>query len=128
MSLARTVVMFGGARGIGAAVATRFAAAGDRVFVGDVLEPLTYRVAHDRMVAKGERGLACQGQAPMGSCSGGCIKVHARDPQVALAVQSGVIEPVSQRFGSAPEKLALTGRGIEKLDPVPQDQRAPTIT
>ena len=39
MSLTRTVVIFGGARGIGAAVATRFAAAGDRVFVGDVLEP-----------------------------------------------------------------------------------------
>lgn len=37
--MARTVVIFGGARGIGAAVATRFAAAGDRVFVGDILEP-----------------------------------------------------------------------------------------
>lgn len=39
MPFTRTVVIFGGARGIGAAVATRFAAAGDRVFVGDVLEP-----------------------------------------------------------------------------------------
>lgn len=37
--MTRTVVIFGGARGIGAAVATRFAVAGDRVFVGDVLEP-----------------------------------------------------------------------------------------
>lgn len=34
----RTIVIFGGARGIGAATARRFAAAGDRVFVGDVLE------------------------------------------------------------------------------------------
>lgn len=34
----RTIVIFGGARGIGAAVATRFAAADDRVFVGDVLD------------------------------------------------------------------------------------------
>jgi NAD(P)-dependent dehydrogenase (short-subunit alcohol dehydrogenase family) len=34
----RTIVIFGGARGIGAAVATRFAFAGDRVFVGDVLD------------------------------------------------------------------------------------------
>lgn len=128
MSLARTVVIFGGARGIGAAVATLFAAAGDRDFVGDVLEPLARRAVHDRMVAKDARGLVCRGQAPKGFCSGGCIKVHARDPQVALAVQSGVMEPVSRRFGSAPEKLARAGRGIEKLDPVPQDQRAPTIT
>ena len=34
----RTIVVFGGVRGIGAAVATRFAAVGDHVFVGDVLE------------------------------------------------------------------------------------------
>ncbi|WP_136660476.1 SDR family oxidoreductase [Nitratireductor sp. XY-223] len=33
----RSIVIFGGARGIGAAVARRFAASGARVFVGDVL-------------------------------------------------------------------------------------------
>lgn len=38
MSPIRTVLIFGGARGIGRAVADRFAASGDRVFVGDVLE------------------------------------------------------------------------------------------